>query len=419
MTCQEVMDYMQRQLDGDLDERETDILHKHTRHCPDCAEMLERLQRLSGELDSLPKVAPPFSLVDAILPQLDEIDNKLAPHAAAFSAPEEASRRAAPTDRRKGWLGRLPLRTLSGVVAASIVAGLFIFNYNTPEPTEQAAEVNTFQSRTGGMNDTGADSMNGGGEMPGEQEGGVSEGNDEMGIFVTNSNEEPSATDDSAGDNAPSSVEPGTEPAPRDASEPTPSTEEQSTPVQEDRQSSEKSVPTREQNATDSGQRQDSKNNSSNANNDEPSTGIMSEPESAPSTSEQPSMDQPVREEMLYDFPMDRATTFIEELPSASDVARDYAQADTVASPDGHMKAAVQSHVLQIYGSDGMLIFESRKSPGSSIHQLSWSSDSQTLSYELHGSVGDDSSNNNGVTNQAASVERYVVNIKDGTETKQ
>src|SRR4051812_19497281 len=128
MTCQEVMDYMQRQLDGDLDERETDILHKHTRHCPDCAAMLERLQRLSGELDSLPKVTPPFSLVDAILPQLDKLDSQPAPHAAAYAAPEEASRRAAPTDRRKGWLDRLPLKTLSGVVAASIVVGLFLFN---------------------------------------------------------------------------------------------------------------------------------------------------------------------------------------------------------------------------------------------------------------------------------------------------
>ncbi|WP_020615667.1 zf-HC2 domain-containing protein [Paenibacillus daejeonensis] len=419
MTCQEVMDYMQRQLDGDLDERETDILHKHTRHCPDCAAMLERLQRLSGELDSLPKVTPPFSLVDAILPQLDEIEHKPAPHAAAFAAPEEASRRVAPTDRRKGWLDRLPLRTLSGVVAASIVAGLFIFNYSTPSPSDEAAEVSTFQAQTGDTNDTGAGSMNGSGEMPGELEGGVPDGNEEMGIFVTNGNEEPSATNDSVGENASGSEEPSTQPAPRGANELTPNTDEQATPAEQGKPSSEKSLPNREQNAPESGQKQDTRKNSSNANSDEPSAGMMSEPESAPPVSEQPSMDQPVREEMLFDFPMDMAPTFDEELPSASDVARGYAQADTVASPDGQMKAAVQSHVLQIYGSDGMLIFESRKQPGSSIQHLSWSSDSQTLSYELHGRVAEDSSNNNGVTNQATSVERYVVNIKDGTETKQ
>ncbi len=55
MNCQEVMEFMQRQLDGDLDAKEEDELHAHLMHCLDCAQMFERLQRLSDELTQLPK----------------------------------------------------------------------------------------------------------------------------------------------------------------------------------------------------------------------------------------------------------------------------------------------------------------------------------------------------------------------------
>ena len=76
MKCQEVMMYMQRQLDGDLAPKEEDELHAHLMHCLDCAQMFERLQALSDELSQLPKVMPPFSLVDAIMPQLLELDKQ-------------------------------------------------------------------------------------------------------------------------------------------------------------------------------------------------------------------------------------------------------------------------------------------------------------------------------------------------------
>lgn len=76
MKCQEVMMYMQRQLDGDLAPKEENELHAHLMHCLDCAQMFERLQALSNELSQLPKVMPPFSLVDAIMPQLLELDKQ-------------------------------------------------------------------------------------------------------------------------------------------------------------------------------------------------------------------------------------------------------------------------------------------------------------------------------------------------------
>ncbi|QHT60261.1 zf-HC2 domain-containing protein [Paenibacillus lycopersici] len=129
MNCQEVMDYMQRQLDGDLDERETEILMNHTRHCSDCAAMFERLKLLSAGLENLPKVVPSYSLVDAILPKLAELQP---------SAPEPSSplpniviggvEPAAPRRPKKtagGWRRWLPMTAGGGVVAAGVLLGMF------------------------------------------------------------------------------------------------------------------------------------------------------------------------------------------------------------------------------------------------------------------------------------------------------
>jgi hypothetical protein len=76
MNCEEVMEYMQRYLDGDLSEQEKESMFAHLKSCVSCKEMFERLNRLSDELVSLPKVTPPFSIVDSILPQLDALDRE-------------------------------------------------------------------------------------------------------------------------------------------------------------------------------------------------------------------------------------------------------------------------------------------------------------------------------------------------------
>ena len=137
MNCQEVMEYMQRELDGDLGEIESAKLREHIRHCADCAEMYERLKRLSTELENLPKVTPPFSLVDAILPKLEEIDRAASaanrdagpagPGAGAAGIPDQ-DESAPSTPRRR--VSRFNLRVLGGVVAAGIVAGVFLVTYD-------------------------------------------------------------------------------------------------------------------------------------------------------------------------------------------------------------------------------------------------------------------------------------------------
>lgn len=129
MNCQGVMELIQRYLDRDLDGEEEEMLFHHAKQCPDCAGMLERLQRLSGELEQLPKVTPPYSLVDAIMPKLDEIDQMQASAANKRGAPHIAdsggsmqigtSRWKA---RRKSW------GALGGVIAAGLIFGLFITN---------------------------------------------------------------------------------------------------------------------------------------------------------------------------------------------------------------------------------------------------------------------------------------------------
>ncbi|MBD0379062.1 anti-sigma factor family protein [Paenibacillus sedimenti] len=138
MNCQEVMELMQRQLDGDLLAQEEEELEAHLMHCLECAEMFERLQRLSDELAGLPKVVPPYSLVDAILPQLGEIDRHAAASitdpATAFST--QAPSLAAGQPTKLPWTRRFgsqfSWKFAGGVVAAGLIIGFFAFNMKHP-----------------------------------------------------------------------------------------------------------------------------------------------------------------------------------------------------------------------------------------------------------------------------------------------
>lgn len=121
MKCQEVMELMQRDLDRDLEESEQESLYAHTQHCPDCAAMFEKLKKLSDDLENLPKVTPPFSIVDSIMPRLEQLEQD---HMAV------SNRR----NRRFAW------RTFSGVVAAGIVLALFVFN-NEPAGRQKNADM--------------------------------------------------------------------------------------------------------------------------------------------------------------------------------------------------------------------------------------------------------------------------------------
>jgi len=138
MKCQEVMMYMQRQLDGDLAPNEEDELHAHLMHCLDCAQMFERLQALSNELSQLPKVTPPFSLVDAIMPQLLELDKQAVTpkmdNVVAFSPPvtNTVSNEAQKSSGKSRFKDQFSWKFASGVVAAGLIIGFFAFNMQKP-----------------------------------------------------------------------------------------------------------------------------------------------------------------------------------------------------------------------------------------------------------------------------------------------
>lgn len=170
MNCQEVTELMQRYLDKDLSETEYDVLLQHMQRCPECTEMYERLKQLSGELENLPKVNPPCSIVDSIMPRLLEIDRMQGQHSAghdtygqqkATSKRLERSHQAgdghdpgtSASNRHTGrtfWQRHISLKWMSGVVAAGIVLGVYLFQQqpSLPEQAEHARFMSGSSSNT-------------------------------------------------------------------------------------------------------------------------------------------------------------------------------------------------------------------------------------------------------------------------------
>lgn len=151
MNCQEVIELMQRYLDQDLDKIEYNQMLDHIQDCPECSELFERLLNVSEQLESLPKVTPAFSLVDAILPKLQQMDMVSTPlimedHAAyaardiSSSVPTKLTTSSAqtmrkdtvPVSRASDWRSRtrsfVSAKIVGGVVAAGLVLGFFVFN---------------------------------------------------------------------------------------------------------------------------------------------------------------------------------------------------------------------------------------------------------------------------------------------------
>ncbi|SFL33597.1 Putative zinc-finger [Paenibacillus sp. 1_12] len=161
MNCHEVIELMQRYLDQDLDKIEYNQMLYHLEDCPECTELFQRLLNVSDQLESLPKVTPAFSLVDAILPKLQQMDMAL-----TSSATEDASaytsrgisssiqREPVPTtaqpvrkdtvtvSRMNDWRSRtrgfVSAKIVGGVVAAGLILGFFVFNQQDQHNMENA-----------------------------------------------------------------------------------------------------------------------------------------------------------------------------------------------------------------------------------------------------------------------------------------
>ncbi|WP_068784890.1 anti-sigma factor family protein [Paenibacillus phocaensis] len=161
MKCPEAVEWMHRYLDHDLNEEETSLLFEHIRGCEECAETFALLNKLSAQLEELPKVVPNFSLVDAILPQLDEIDRA---RREGGSAAEETVLpiTAMPVDAGSGLSGTMLSRHSSrrqdadtGLrrsriyrygslgVAAALILGVFIYQYEPRTASDAEIAMNS------------------------------------------------------------------------------------------------------------------------------------------------------------------------------------------------------------------------------------------------------------------------------------
>jgi len=142
MKCTEVIEWMHRYLDHDLNREEITEMFQHIDHCLSCAEIFDRLSTLSHQLEQLPDVKAPFSLVDSILPQLEALDRSLLESGKGNSADPVVvpfSRESSKGKRSKSSsMGR---RTGFGAIAAAIILGIAIFNMPKEMPGAQVDDL--------------------------------------------------------------------------------------------------------------------------------------------------------------------------------------------------------------------------------------------------------------------------------------
>lgn len=166
MKCQEVVERMHRYIDHDLNEKEQEQLLAHIKTCKSCSDKFEILQKLSHDLEKLPDVSPPFSLVDRIMPQLDEIDRGRKEQGSAIQemkkeenvVPLSVHKGNASRSFRKTRLGRI----LMGTAAAAVVLGVAVYHYQ-PEELDQAEIDKNYSLNEPGQADSFTVTGSGGG----------------------------------------------------------------------------------------------------------------------------------------------------------------------------------------------------------------------------------------------------------------
>lgn len=167
MICPEVVEWMHRYVDHDLNEEESLLLFGHLRHCEDCAEEFELLQKLSAQLDELPLVVPKYSIVDAILPRLDAINRARQEEESAaeemspvVSVPVEFDPNRRTQRKPSSQRGRLYKTGALGTIAAAVILGIFITQYE-PQTIPNAEMKATNQNNSLSMASSETESVSG------------------------------------------------------------------------------------------------------------------------------------------------------------------------------------------------------------------------------------------------------------------
>ncbi|OWA36643.1 hypothetical protein B9G55_00750 [Saccharibacillus sp. O16] len=154
MKREEALEYMNRYLDHDLNEEETETLFRHLGESPDAQADFDFLQGLSDQLESLPDVKPPVSLVDSILPRLDEIDRATPLTRQESEQPVVMLPGKQTPPRRKAaafWRSTLG-RAVGGTAVAAAVLGIFVATYKPQEMPN--AEVTSSSAVSNATDDT-------------------------------------------------------------------------------------------------------------------------------------------------------------------------------------------------------------------------------------------------------------------------
>ncbi|MCR8645722.1 zf-HC2 domain-containing protein [Paenibacillus sp. N1-5-1-14] len=153
MNCEKATEWIQRYVDNDLEQQEERELLAHTQNCHECAELLQRMKLLAFELDQLPKVNPRYSLVDAILPKLAELNenvNKREESAALVVDHVAAKKPSIPWTKRLS--SYISWKLVGGVAVAGCAAIMLLWN----EQTVQDPKLNQAASEVTDMLDTNA-----------------------------------------------------------------------------------------------------------------------------------------------------------------------------------------------------------------------------------------------------------------------
>jgi len=335
MKCEEVMELMQRSLDGDLDSAETSRMMEHIQTCPECAAMFDRLTRLSANLAQLPRVTPGFSIVDSILPQLEKIElDSPAPLVAAETGSKEGE--LLPRTPRSA---RRTYRRVAGAIVAGVAAGLLIVAW----PSLQSSQSNQNQSFD-------AASMSGSGSASSSASPSA-EANEQQSV---QSYDLRAAQKDKAAGSSPKA----------DIAQPSAGTESDTPEL--------KSIAPDEDSTVDgSASQQESADSAS--------------PDSEPQSSEQ------YKPMTSLVAPEGGDASGAEDAPSgepAATPATPTSSAMMIAppsvwnSPDGKYRAAVEDKRLKVYqASDDKLVFESGEHPDSALTDVVWDDDSAVLHY--------------------------------------
>lgn len=150
MTNEELWEWMQRDLDGDLSPEEQQILYSLIRKDSELQLMYNRLKTVSQQLEQLPPVVPSISIVDSILPQLESaaaipaaktnLNEEILPTLEVLRKPSQTSE-PKKWKRMKVWLASIG----STAVAACLLVGVLFMandgNKQELDPYQQGAEI--------------------------------------------------------------------------------------------------------------------------------------------------------------------------------------------------------------------------------------------------------------------------------------